>query len=86
MNGQRLTIRIIEAEHLRVQRLSRYRYEVMSRGSASRGCVDVAYSEDPMMRAGHTYIVTMGREQGNPRIVRCHRESRAGLQPSDSTD
>jgi ribonuclease HI len=74
MLGQRLTIHIIETDYLPEQRLSRYRYEVMSRRSEFRGRVDVAFSDNHMLRAGHTYFVTMGAQQGNPRIVKCHRE------------
>lgn len=74
MLGQRLTIRIVTAEPVPLQRLSRYRYEVMSRGSRFYGCADFAYSEDPMLRPAHTYYVTMGKDAGNPQIVKCHRE------------
>jgi ribonuclease HI len=74
MLGQKLTIHIIEAEYLATQHLNRYRYEVMSRKSEFRGCVDFAFSDNPMMRPGHTYFVTMGTDQGNPRIIKCHRE------------
>jgi ribonuclease HI len=77
MLGQKLTIRVIEAEYLSAQRLNRYRYEVMSRRSQFRGCVDIAFSDDPLLRPGHSYFVTMGAEQGNPRIVKCHRETGA---------
>jgi ribonuclease HI len=76
MLGQRLTIRIIEAEYLATQRVSRYRYEVVSRNSEFRGRVDIAFSEDPMMRPGHTYFVTMGADQGSPQIIKCHRETK----------
>ncbi len=77
MLGQKLTVRIIEAEYLSEQRVNRYRYEVISPRSEFRGRVDVAFSDDPMMRPGHTYFVTMGAEQGNPRIIKCHRERAA---------
>jgi len=74
MFGQRLTIRIVTAEPVPMQRVSRYRYEVMSRRSPFYGCVDFAYSKNPMMRPGHTYYVTMGMDVGYPQIVKCHRE------------
>lgn len=77
MLGQRLTIRIIDAQYLAEQRVTRYRYEVMSRASPFHGNVDFAYSEDPMMRPGHTYFVTMGEDAGYPRIVKRHREVQA---------
>lgn len=54
MLGQRLTIRIITGEYLPTQRVHKLRYEVMSRGSPFYRNVDVAYSEDPRLRAGHT--------------------------------
>lgn len=74
MLGQRLTIRIVTAEAVPLQRLNRYRYEVMSRGSPFYGCIDFAYAEDTMLRPGHTYYVTMGKDAGYPQIVKCHRE------------
>jgi ribonuclease HI len=74
MHGQRLQVRIITAEPMRTQRTNRYRYEVASPTSAYCGMVDFAYSDDPMMRPGHTYVVTMNRNQGYPQIVKCLRE------------
>jgi ribonuclease HI len=74
MLGQRLTIRIITAEYLRTQRVHRYRYEVMSRASQVFGNAGVAYSDDPMLRPGHTYYVTMGDDDNLPWIVKRHRE------------
>ncbi len=74
MLGQRLTIRIITAEYLPVQKVHRYRYEVISRKSPFHGNVDVAYSNHGMMRAGHTYYVTMNDDSSYPKIVKCHRE------------
>jgi ribonuclease HI len=74
MLGQRVTIRIITAEYLRVQKVHRYRYEVISRKSPFHANVDIAYSNDGMMRAGHTYYVTMNDDPSYPKIVRCHRE------------
>jgi ribonuclease HI len=74
MLGQRLTIRIVTAEYLSVQKVHRYRYEVSSRKSPFHGNVDVAYSNNGMMRAGHTYYVTMNDDASYPRIMKCHRE------------
>lgn len=74
MLGQRLTIRIVTAEPVPMQRVSRYRYEVVSRRSPFYGCVDFVYSDNPTLRPGHTYYVTMGTESGYPQIVKCHRE------------
>jgi ribonuclease HI len=74
ITGQRLTVRIITAQFLSTQRVNRYRYEVMSKGSPFFGNVDVAYSDDSNLRAGHTYYVTMGKQGGLPWIAKRHRE------------
>jgi ribonuclease HI len=74
MKGQRLTIRIISAEYLLTQRVHKYRYEVVSHRSAYAGNVDVAYSNDALMRPGHTYRVTMNANQNYPMIVKRHLE------------
>ena len=74
MLGQRLTIRIVTAQYLSTQKVHKYTYEVMSRGSPFYRKVDVAYSDDVRMRAGHTYHVTMNDDAGYPRIAKCHRE------------
>lgn len=74
MLGQRLTIRIVGAEPVPLQKVSRYRYEVMSRGSPFFGSIDFAFSDDPLLRAGHTYYVRMGTDAGYPQIVRCFGE------------
>jgi ribonuclease HI len=74
MRGQRMTIRIITAEFLEIQHVNRYRYEVMSRRSPFFRCVDFAFSDNPLLRPGHTYYVTMGHDSGYPQIAKCHRE------------
>jgi ribonuclease HI len=74
MLGQRLTIRIVGAEPVPLKTLNRYRYEVMSRHSPFFGCIDFAYSDNPMLRPNHTYYVRMGTDPGYPQIVRCFAE------------
>jgi len=73
MNGQRITIRIITSERLRVQRLWKYKYEVMSRQSKFRGNVDIIFSEHHI-RDGHTYYVRVNTDTSNPRIEKVFRE------------
>ncbi len=73
LTGQRLTIRIIEDEYLRVQRCYKYRYEVMSKASPYFQKVDFAYAPF-LLRAGHTYFVRMGTDTRNPEIAKCFRE------------
>ncbi len=74
MLGQRLKIRIISADYLKPQKINRYRYEVMSPRSTFHGKVDFAYSEDPGMRPGHVYLVTMNRDPDYPMIAARHLE------------
>ncbi len=73
MQGQRIIIRVITDEYLRVQKINRYRYEVVSPKSKYFGNVDVVYS-GLLLSAGHTYLVTFNKNQENPRIVRLFRE------------
>lgn len=74
LTGQRLTIRIITDEYLRVQRVYKYKYEVASRASPFRSLVDIAFSNQ-LMRAGHTYYVLMGTDTTAPRIEKVYREA-----------
>lgn len=71
--GQRLTIRIVTDEYLRVQRCYKVKYEVMSKASPYFGCADLAYS-DTVLRAGHTYYVLMNDDSKNPRVEKIYRE------------
>ena len=68
MEGQRITIRIVEARYLKVHKRTRYRYEVVDEGSPFFGKVDFAESELELKR-GHTYSVGMNDVQATPRIV-----------------
>jgi ribonuclease HI len=75
MQGQRATIRIIEDHFERVQRMNRYKYEVMSKGSPYCGCVDIAFSDASLhLSAGHTYYVRFNDDARAPRIVKAFRE------------
>jgi ribonuclease HI len=74
MLGQRLTIRIVTAQYLPTQKVHKYRYEVMSPKSPFYGNVDVAYSDNPLMKPGHTYRVTMNADARYPMIKKCHLE------------
>ena len=74
MRGQRLTIRIVAAELMREHGVYKLQYEVMSRRSPFFGKCDVAYTDDVRMRPGHTYRVTMGKDQGYPKIAKMHVE------------
>ncbi len=73
MKGQRLQIRIITSQYLRVQKISRYKYEVLSKGSRYYGNVDIIYSTEDM-RAGHHYDVSVNRNTANPQVMNVLRE------------
>jgi ribonuclease HI len=74
MKGQRIAIRIITEHFLHLQELSKYRFEVISSGSEYFGHVDFAYSELHHLKAGHQYIVTLNKNDKNPRILRLIKE------------
>ena len=73
MTGQRITIRIITSEFLKVQRLWKYKYEVISKKSRYRGNVDNIFSEH-FLSTGHTYYVRVNCNTSNPRIEKVFRE------------
>lgn len=73
MCGQRLAIRVITSEYLRVQKIWKYRYEVISRASPFHGKVDFIYS-NAFLASGHTYSVRVNSDNQNPEIVKVFRE------------
>jgi len=79
MLGQRLAIRIITSEYLRVQQVTKYKYEVLSKKSAYVGNVDFIYSKHGMrakqdMRVGHHYEVSVNRDTSNPGVINVLKE------------
>jgi ribonuclease HI len=75
MNGQRITIRIIEDRFEPVQRMNRYKYEVVSRASEYFGRVDTIYSAAQIhLSAGHTYFLRVNDDTDAPRVERIFRE------------
>jgi ribonuclease HI len=73
MNGQRVTIRIITSEYLTVQKVWKYKYEVISKNSRYRGHVDIIFSQH-FLSSGHTYYVRVNSDTSNPRIEKLFRE------------
>ena len=73
MQGQRLAVRIITSEYLRVQKLVKYKYEVLSKRSKYFGNVDLIYSTHDL-RAGHHYEISVNRNTSNPRVLNVLRE------------
>ena len=73
MLGQKITIRIDQGWYLPVQKLYRYRYEVMSKSSEYYQNVDFICTYE-MLRETHTYFVRLNKETSNPRIAKVFRE------------
>lgn len=75
MEGQRLTIRIIEDEWIVEAKMNTYRYEVLSRRSPYFQKVDVIYSgPDIALKAGHKYRVRVNTDQAAPRVLKLFAE------------
>ena len=73
LSGQRLSVRIIVTERLNVQKVWKYKYEVLSKSSLFHGNIDLAFSQ-LQLRDGHSYFVLMNDDTKNPRILKCYRE------------
>lgn len=56
--GQRISIRIITDEFLPIQKLFKYKIEVISKRSKYYNCVDFLYSKH-LLKAGHSYVVSL---------------------------
>lgn len=74
MKGQKISIRIITEEYLKLQKLSKYRYEIISESSKYYQNVDIIFSELHHLRAGHKYVVTFNKDTLNPRLLQCINE------------
>ena len=85
LSGQHLTVRIIVTERLNVQKVWKYKYEVVSKKSPFHGNVDLAFSH-LLMKDGHLYFVLMNDDTRNPRIVKCYREVISKQQPSSTNE
>lgn len=73
MLEQRVSIRIITSEYLKVQRIWKYKYEVISKKSNYYGNVDIIFSNHHI-RDGHSYFVKVNDDTPNPRIEKVYRE------------
>jgi ribonuclease HI len=75
MRGQRLSIRIITCEFLRVQQKWKYKYEVVSKRNPFYGKVDLVYSaRDVLLRDGHSYHVRLNADPAYPQVLKVFRE------------
>jgi len=73
MEGQDIKVRIITSEFLNTQKLSKYKYQVISKKSKYFDNVDVIYGKE-IMRAGHHYKITVNDDNRNPRVIKVIKE------------
>jgi len=73
MRGQKISIRIITSEYLRIQQTWKYKYEVISRKSIFYKNVDIIYYKE-VLRVGHGYLVRFNKNSNYPQISKVFRE------------
>jgi len=73
MLGQKISIRIITSEYLRIQKVFKYKYEIISKKSKYYQNVDIIYYEKAL-KTGHNYLVSFNRKSNNPRISKMYNE------------
>jgi hypothetical protein len=75
MRGQRLSIRVITCEYLRVQQVWKYKYEVLSKRSPFYRKVDWGCSpRDVLLRDGHSYRVRLNTDPAYPQVLKVFGE------------
>ena len=67
MLGQKISIRIFVSDYLRVQKIWKYKYEVISPKSIFYQNVDIIYCKD-VLRVGHSYFVSFNKNSVYPKI------------------
>ena len=72
MLGQKIRIRIVDSEFL-PQKITRYRYEVMSKRSPFYQQVDFIFSVQ-VLRVGHEFSVRVNNNQSYPQITKVYRD------------
>lgn len=73
MQNQRISVRIITDQYLRLQKCYKYKYEVISKSNPYYGNIDFVFSEI-MLNAGHCYSIRFNDNPKNPMIVKMFRE------------
>jgi len=73
MEGQRLSVQVITDEYLSVQKIYRYRFQVISKNSPYYKNIDFAFSKE-LLSAGHCYYIKLNKDNKNPQIVKNYRE------------
>jgi ribonuclease HI len=70
MLNQIISIHVITECYLKIQKLYKYKYEIISTDSPYLGKIDIIFSElETTLRAGHYYSVKLNGQSSNPRIV-----------------
>lgn len=73
MQGQRISIYIVDGEYLKMQKIYRYRYQVVSKNSQFYKFTDFIYSKN-LLSAGHSYYVRFNKDNKNPQIIKKFNE------------
>jgi ribonuclease HI len=73
MLNQRISIRIITDEYLKLPKRFKYKYEIISKRNPYFGNIDFASSEI-MLNAGHCYSIRFNDEPHNPTIIKMFKE------------
>ena len=73
ISGQRMAIHIVEVKRERVQKIWKYRYEVVSKDRPDYHNVDWIFSNE-QMRDGHYYEVQVNDDMGYPQVLKVIRE------------
>jgi len=73
--GQRMTIYVVTAEPMKVQKMNKYCCQVISRGSIYYGRKDIIHTPD-QLREGHRYNVTCTERENDPGTcnIQIHRK------------
>ena len=69
MLGQKLRIRVVTRENLRMQKTYKYKYEIVDKDDPHNEFVDIIFCQK-CLRPTHNYLVKVNNNQENPQIVR----------------
>jgi len=78
MRGQRISIRVITSEYLKVQKIYKYKYEVVSKASKYFNKIDIIFSEE-LLKCGHSYLVSFNKNSKNPKISKIINEIQTSI-------
>lgn len=73
MQNQRISVRVITDEYLKLHKCYKFKYEVISKSSPYYGNIDFAYSEI-LLNAGHCYSIRFNDNPRYPIIVKLFKE------------